>query len=153
MDRRGSRRIDLKVPLRVRFGDGTAKATVAQDVSLLGMALPGEEARPGQEVELEFDGYPGVCEPFSVSARVVRRLGTPGQPAWAVEIDRQANPAETLQQYRTLVRHYLHHKPLLDEVGGYLSESRCTECGWIGHVGRYAQHCPSCRGPVEPVSR
>jgi hypothetical protein len=68
-----------------------------------------------------------------------------------VELDRKATPPEGIQGYRTLVLHYLHHKPLLDDVTKGYFEGRCTKCDWAGRVGAKAPRCPRCGGKVEPT--
>jgi phage FluMu protein Com len=49
------------------------------------------------------------------------------------------------------VLHYLHHKPLLEDMNQGYFEGRCPSCEWIGRVGRRRPHCSRCGGAVVPV--
>ena len=75
--------------------------------------------------------------------------GTP--VAMGVEIDRDTTTPEALQGYRSLVRHYLHHRPLLEGVDKGYFEGRCPACGWLGRVGSRNPVCSRCGQKVEPV--
>ena len=150
-ERRFGKRVKLPLTVRVRVEDGPELTAKVRDVNARGMGLEfvvGGE--PGKRLTIEFDGYPGVCEAFSLVGRVVN-VFNPVTNGVGVEVDRKATPPEGIQSYRTLVLHYLHHKPLLDDVTKGYFEGRCTKCGWVGRVGARAPRCSRCGGKVEPV--
>jgi hypothetical protein len=151
VDRRFGKRLKLPVTVRVRVGDGPEVVSRVRDVNARGLGLesvPG--AREGDSLAIDFEGYPGVCGAFSLAARVVN-VFDPVANGVGVEVDRKATTADGIQSYRTLVLHYLHHKPLLDDVAKGYFEGRCTKCGWVGRVGARAPRCSRCGGKVEPV--
>jgi hypothetical protein len=148
-ERRFGKRVKLPLTVRVRVEAGPEVPAKVREVNARGMGLDfvvGGE--PGRTLTIEFDGYPGVCEAFSLVGRVVN-VFNPVTSGVGVEVDRKATPPEAIQSYRTLVLHYLHHRPLLDDVAKGYFEGRCTACGWTGRVGAKAPRCPRCRGPVE----
>ena len=106
-------------------------------------------ARVGDRLALEFEGYPGVCAAFSLVGRVVN-VFDPVANGVGVEVDPEGHLAGSTGS-RTLVLHYLHHKPLLDDVAKGYFEGRCEKCGWVGRVGARAPRCSRCGGKVEPV--
>jgi hypothetical protein len=151
VDRRFGKRLKLPVTVRVRVGDGPELVAKVRDVNARGMGLEAVAgARVGDRLALEFEGYPGVCAAFSLVGRVVN-VFDPIANGVGVEVDRKATPPEGVQSYRTLVLHYLHHKPLLDDVAKGYFEGRCEKCGWVGRVGARAPRCSRCGGKVEPV--
>lgn len=151
VERRFGRRVKLPVAVRVRVEDGPELVAKVRDVNARGMGLEAVlGAKVGDRVAVEFDGYPGVCGAFSLSGRVVRIID-PLTNGVGVEVDRKATPPEGIQGYKTLVLHYLHHKPLLEDVDKGYFEGRCTKCGWVGRVGARAPRCSRCGGKVEPV--
>jgi len=150
-ERRFGKRLKLPVSVRVQVGDGPVLAVKVRDVNARGLGLESVAgARVGDRIAVEFDGYPGVCVAFSLVGRVVVIID-PVTNGVGVEVDRKATPPEGLQSYRTLVLHYLHHRPLLEDVGKGYFEGRCTKCGWVGRVGARAPRCSRCGGKVEPV--
>jgi hypothetical protein len=151
VERRFGRRVKLPVAVRVRVEDGPELVAKVRDVNARGRGLEAVlGAKVGNRVAVEFDGYPGVCGAFSLSGRVVRIID-PLANGVGVEVDRKATPPEGIQGYKTLVLHYLHHKPLLEDVNKGYFEGRCTKCGWVGRVGARAPRCSRCGGKVEPV--
>jgi len=151
VERRFGRRVKLPVAVRVRVEDGPELVAKVRDVNARGMGLEAVlGAKVGNRVAVEFDGYPGVCGAFSLSGRVVRIIDALANGV-GVEVDRKATPPEGIQGYKTLVLHYLHHKPLLEDVNKGYFEGRCTKCGWVGRVGARAPRCSRCGGKVEPV--
>jgi hypothetical protein len=151
VERRFGRRVKLPVAVRVRVEDGPELVAKVRDVNARGMGLEAVlGAKVGNRVAVEFDGYPGVCGAFSLSGRVVRIIDALANGI-GVEVDRKATPPEGIQGYKTLVLHYLHHKPLLEDVTKGYFEGRCTKCGWVGRVGARAPRCSRCGGKVEPV--
>ena len=151
VERRFGKRVKLPLTVRVRVEDGPELVAKVRDVNARGMGLEAVlGAKVGNRVAVEFDGYPGVCEAFSLIGRIVNVIN-PVTSGVGVEVDRKATPQESIQSYRTLVLHYLHHKPLLDDVTKGYFEGRCTKCGWVGRVGARAPRCSRCGGNVEPV--
>jgi len=151
VERRFGKRVKLPLTVRVRVEDGPELTAKVRDVNARGMGLEfvvGGE--PGKRLTIEFDGYPGVCGGFSLVGRVVSVFNAVTSGV-GVELDRKATPPEGIQGYRTLVLHYLHHKPLLEDVTKGYFEGRCTKCGWVGRVGARAPRCARCGGKVEPV--
>ncbi len=150
-ERRFGKRVKLPLTVRVRVEDGPELTAKVRDVNARGMGLDfvvGGEA--GRRLTIDFDGYPGVCEGFSLVGRVVNVFNAVTGGV-GVEVDRKATAPAAIQGYRTLVLHYLHHKPLLDDVTKGYFEGRCTKCGWVGRVGARAPRCARCGGKVEPV--
>jgi PilZ domain len=149
VERRFGKRVKLPLTVRVRVEDGPELTAKVRDVNARGMGLDfvvGGE--PGRRLTIDFDGYPGVCEAFSLVGRVVN-VFNPVTSGVGVEVDRKATPPEGVQSYRTLVLHYLHNRPLLDGVAKGYFEGRCTNCGWVGRVGAKAPRCPRCAAKVE----
>ena len=151
VDRRFGKRLKLPVTVRAQVGDGPVLNVKVRDVNARGMGLESVAgARVGDRVAVEFDGYPGVCGAFSLVGRVVN-VFDPVTNGVGVEVDRKATPPEGVQSYKTLVLHYLRHRPLLEDVGKGYFEGRCEKCGWVGRVGARAPRCSRCGGKVEPV--
>ena len=143
-ERRSGKRIPLPVPVRVQVGDRPAHPAKVGEVNLPGFSVePCEGAVVGEPVRVEFDGYPDVSPPFAVLGRVVRVIGENSE-GMAVEVDRKGTPQDALQHYRILVRHYLKHKPLLEDINKGYFEGKCESCGWVGRVGRRAPKCSQC---------
>jgi hypothetical protein len=142
-ERRSGKRVALPVQVRVSVGDGSLRPARVGEVNLPGFSFsPSEDARIGAPVRVEFDGFPDISPPFAVQGQVVRVLDDSDEVAIAV--DRQATPPPALKNYRTLVRHYLHHKPLLEDLNKGYFEGRCDSCQWVGRVGRRAPRCSQC---------
>jgi len=150
-ERRFGKRVKLPLTVRVHVEEGPELAAKVRDVNARGMGLDfvvGGE--PGKRLTIAFDGYPGVSEAFSLVGRVVSVVN-PVTSSVGVEVDRKATPPGDIQRYRTLVLHYLHHKPLLEDVTKGYFEGRCAKCGWVGRVGARAPRCSRCGGKVEPI--
>jgi hypothetical protein len=140
-ERRSGKRVPLPVPVRVQVADQPARPARVGEVNLPGFSLePCEGARVGEPVRVEFDGYPDVSPPFAVQGQIVRIIGDHSE-AMAIEVDRKGTPPDALKHYRSLVRHYLHHKPLLEDINKGYFEGKCESCGWVGRVGRRAPRC------------
>jgi hypothetical protein len=151
VERRVGRRLKLPVTVRVRVGEGPTLTAKVRDVNARGLSLESVVgARVGDAIALDFEGYPGVCGAFSLTGKVVN-VFDPLSNGVGVEVNRKTNPPEAIQNYRTLVLHYLHHRPLLDDVAKGYFEGRCTKCGWVGRVGTRAPKCSRCGGAVEPI--
>ena len=56
------------------------------------------------------------------------------------------------KNYRRVVRHYLHHRPLLEDLSKGYFEGHCTSCNWVGRVGKRSPQCSRCRGKVVALS-
>ena len=150
-ERRFGKRLKLPVTVRVRVADGPVLAAKVHDVNARGLSLEAVAgARVGDQLAIEFDGYPGVCAAFSIIGQVVR-IVDPVANGVGVQVSRTATTPESVQSYKTLVLHYLRHRPLLEDVGKGYFEGRCTQCGWVGRVGARAPRCSRCGGKVEPV--
>lgn len=150
-ERRCGKRMRLPVAVRVRIPDGPTVAAKVRDVNSRGMALEAVVgAQAGDQVTIEFDGFPEVCAAFSLVGRVTRVID-PTANAVAFEIDRKATPMEGTQGFKTLVLYYLRHKPLLENVTKGYFEGRCGQCGWVGRVGERSPRCARCGGKVEPM--
>lgn len=151
-ERRSSRRVRLPISVRLKIETHPPTTRTLVDMSQHGLRVEGiEGGKTGDAVTVRFDGYPDVCEPFILAGEVVRTTADP-PPGLVIHIDRDRTPAEALQQYRTLVLHYIRHKPLLDELGRGYFEGRCPACGWIGRVGLKGPTCSRCGKPVVPVA-
>ncbi|MDH3743681.1 MAG: PilZ domain-containing protein [Acidobacteriota bacterium] len=153
-ERRVSKRIELPIPVHSRIGQGEEEEARLQDISVQGLRLiGGTGGLLGESASIRFDGYPGICQSFSLVGKVVRVVEEePG--GVAIEIDRRETPVESLKQYRQLVLHYIRHKPLLDEVDSGLFEGQCESCGWLGHVSARKPCCPRCADEhVVPVRK
>lgn len=150
-ERRVGKRVPLPIPVRVTVGDGLPHPARVREVNLPGLSLEAcEGARVGDRVRVEFDGYPGVSPPFFILGHVARVAGQ-SQEAVAIKVDRKATAPEALQSYKTLVLHYLHHKPLLEDINKGYFEGRCESCGWVGRVGRRSPRCSQCGSKVVPI--
>ncbi|TNF71424.1 MAG: hypothetical protein EP299_11850 [Acidobacteria bacterium] len=152
-ERRASKRVELPIPVELKIGQGDFQATRLSNVSLHGMAVENVgSAPPGEIAALQFEGYPGVCEPFLILGRVVR-VTDEDPPGVGIEIDSQATGEEAIGLFKTLVRHFLHHRGLLEDLWKGYFEGRCKSCGWIGRVGERSPRCPKCgEEDVEPIT-
>jgi len=83
--------------------------------------------------------------------RVLISMGRDTEDAMGFELDRDVTSADALKNYKKVVLHYLHHKPLLEDMTQGYFEGRCPSCEWIGRVGRRRPHCSRCGGQVVPV--
>ncbi len=146
---RASKRLELAIPVQLKIGSDAPEARRLRDVSLNGafVAGPCEGAELGEPAILRFEGYPEVCPAFALFGHVCRIEPT----GVAIEIDRGQSDKETLDRFRTLVLHYLRHRPILNELAPRFYEGRCRECGWIGRVAGRAPTCARCGGKVGPV--
>lgn len=150
-ERRVSNRVPLPLAVRVRVGQGRFRLARLRDVNQPGLAVePAEDARLNQPVAVVFDGYPGVAPAFTLMGNVVRLIGG-DEKAMGIKVDRKSTAPEALRHYRSLVLHYVHHRPLLEEVNSGYFEGRCTTCGWMGRVGRRAPRCSHCGQKVVPI--
>ena len=151
VERRAGMRVELSLPVQVRLGDGERQPARIRDVNLTGLRIePAGEARPGQTVAVQFDGYPGVAPTFSLVGRVSRVIAEPAGPedvlAMAIQVDRGATAEDARKNYRLLVLHYVRHRPLLEDVDKGYFEGRCSSCGWVGRVGQRKPQCSHCGG-------
>lgn len=152
-DRRASKRLELAIPVRLKLAGGEFESRRTLDISLHGVAVAGPPSgKPDEPAEVQFQGYPDICDPFILFGHVVRLVEEdPG--AVAIRIDRTNTPQGALDQYRKLVLHYVRHRPLLEQTESGFFEGRCAECGWIGHVGERKPRCPKCGGEeIAPVT-
>jgi hypothetical protein len=155
-ERRSGRRVALPLEIRVKLSeDDDPRNAQLRDVNVSGLAIePSLDVVVDDRVNVGFDGYPGVCPAFALVASVKRIVdsGVPGEPtAMGLEIDREATSADAQKNFKTLVRHYLHHRPLLGAVGEGFIEGRCTSCDWVGRTGKRRPRCPRCASRVVPV--
>ncbi len=151
-ERRRSRRVKLRIPVRLKIGAEPPTTRRLQDISQQGVCVEALDAgEPGEKVGVRFEGYPDICDPFILAGEIVR-VTDQDPPGLVIHIDRERTPPEALRQYRTLVLHYIRHKPLLDEIGRGYFEGRCKACGWIGRVGVKKPTCSRCGKPVVPVA-
>ena len=154
-ERRSGKRVPLPIAVRIKVNDREIRDARVRDVNLPGIAI--ESTTPvqvGDRVSIGFDGYPEVAPPFALTGTVRRVLHSrePGaSDAMGIEIDRDATSADALKNYKRVVLHYLHHKPLLEDINQGYFEGRCPSCDWIGRVGRRRPHCSRCGGAVVPV--
>ncbi len=152
VERRSSTRIPLRLPVDAclegsRFHEGTLI-----DVSLRGLALDlAEEGAPGQRVSVRFRKSQAGEATFMLQGRVVRVLESNPERV-ALNVRRTENAQDALESYRKLILHYLHNRPLLEELNSGVFEGRCAACNWVGHVAEQGPSCPMCRGPVERVA-
>jgi hypothetical protein len=124
-------------------------------VNLTGLSIETAEAVPvGSRLSIGFEGYPEVCPAFVLfgEARRIVTDPTSGAPiAIGIEIDRETTPSDALKGYRSLVLHYVRHKPLLDDINKGYFEGRCPSCDWVGRVGERNPVCSRCGSKVLPV--
>lgn len=151
VERRAGMRVELSLTVQVRVGEGAWQPARIRDVNLTGLRIePAGDARPGQMVTVQFDGYPGVAPGFWLVGKVSRLIADPNGPgdslAMAVQVDRAATSGEARNNYRLLVLHYVRHRPLLEDVDKGYFEGRCPSCGWVGRVGQRKPQCPHCGG-------
>jgi PilZ domain len=156
MERRSGRRVPLPLDVRMKIGENDAQKARLRDVNVKGFCLePADGLQPGDAISVGFDGYPEVSPAFAITA-VVRRIlpGTkPGEAtAMGLEIDRERTSADAQKNYRRLVLHYLHHRPLLDDIHQGYFEARCESCDWVGRVGRRKPVCSRCGSKVVPIA-
>ncbi len=155
-ERRAGRRVPLPLEIRIKLSeDDDPRKAHLRDVNVTGLAVePSLEVAVADRVNVGFDGYPGVCPAFALVASVKRVLEAvePGEStAMGLEIDREATSADAQKNFRTLVRHYLHHRPLLDSASQGFISGRCTSCDWMGRTGKRNPRCPRCTSRVVPV--
>ena len=155
VERRAGRRIRLPIAVRFRTADGSTQVGKVRDVNLTGLSIETAEAQQvGNRLSIGFEGYPDVCPAFVLFGEVRRIVTDPtsGAPtAMGVEIDRATTSPDALKDYRSLVLHYLHHKPLLDDIHKGYFEGRCPSCDWVGRVGERNPVCSRCGTKVLPV--
>lgn len=150
-ERRRSKRLSLPIPVRLKIGNDRPTSRRLRDFSQHGLCIETpDEGQPGEQVVVRFEGYPDVCDPFSLAGEVTR-IAEESPRGLVILIDRQITPPEALEQYRALVLHYIRHKPLLEEVGKGYFEGRCESCGWIGRVGERNPTCSRCGERAVPV--
>lgn len=154
-ERRAGRRVFLPLEVRVKLGDEDPRKAKVRDVNLTGLAVePDFDVKLRDRVSVGFDGYPEVCPAFALVGRV-RRIIEPTEtsrlPAMGLEIDREKTSADAQKNYRRLVIHYLHHRPLLEGVNAGYFEGRCTSCDWVGRVGKRKPQCSRCGAKVVPL--
>lgn len=152
MDRRSGRRVPLPLDVRVKLSDeDDPREARLRDVNLTGLAVePAWNVAIRDRVSVGFDGYPDVCPSFAIVGKVRRILPAenPGDDsAMGLEIDRERSSAESLLNYRRLIRHYLQHRSLVSQHTGY-SVGRCSGCEWKGRVGKRNPACPKCGSSV-----
>ena len=155
MERRAGRRVPLALSVRLRLDNGSMQDGRVRDVNLSGLAIERTgDLAVGERLSIAFDGYPDVSPAFALVAHARREI-TSEEPASSdaigIEIDRDATPKESMRNYRSLVRHYLHHRPLLDDMNKGYFEGRCPQCEWIGRVGVGTPVCSRCGSAVVPV--
>lgn len=149
-ERRVSNRIPLRLPVRVCVSGEEYQDCRTIDINLGGLALqPVTNAEPRQSVAIAFEGFPGVAPPFTLSGEVIR-LQTDDSRTIGLKVNRARNPPEAAGHYRNLIRYYLHHRPLTEEINSGYFEGRCAECGWVGRVGGRRPICSRCGGAVKP---
>ena len=96
-ERRFGKRLKLPVTVRVRVADGPVLATKVHDVNARGLSLEAVAgARVGDQLAIEFDGYPGVCAAFSIIGQVVR-IVDPVANGVGVQVSRTATTPESVQ--------------------------------------------------------
>lgn len=154
-ERRSGKRVPLRIGVRIKVNDREIRDARVRDVNLPGLAV--ETTTPvqvGDRVSIGFDGYPDVAPPFALTG-IVRRVLLSQDPdtsdAMGIEIDREATSADAMKNYRKVVLHYLHHKPLLEDLTNGYFEGRCQTCDWIGRVGRRRPHCSRCGAAVAAI--
>lgn len=147
---RAGPRTRLPIPVTAKIGAAQSQDHRLHDVSVSGFRLDwADAAEPGEAAIVRFGGYPEVCPAFILHGRVVRVVGGKS-PGLGIAIGDESS-AESLEHYRRLVRHYMEHRPLLDEIARDFFEGRCEACEWLGRVGERAATCPCCGGRVRPL--
>jgi hypothetical protein len=148
---RASPRAQLAIPVQAKIGLAPSRKSRLYDVSVSGFRIDWpDKAEVGETIFIRFRGYPKVCPAFILQGQVARVV-TGDSPGLGVAINRESSSPEALDQFRRLVLHYMHHKPLLDELAANFFEGRCVACDWVGHVGTLTPVCPLCTGRVEPL--
>jgi hypothetical protein len=155
-ERRSGRRAPLPIDIRVKLSeDDDPRNARIRDVNMTGLAVePSLGLELGDRVHVGFDGYPDVCPAFALVGRVKRVVEADElveTSAMGLEIDREQTSAEAQKNFRRLVRHYLHHRPLLDTVGDGFIRGRCRSCDWVGQTGKRKPRCPRCSSRVVPL--
>ena len=155
-ERRSGRRVALPLDVRIKVGTALVRFVRLRDVNLPGLSItPADGVEVGDHVSVGFDGCAEVTPPFALVA-VARRIlpsKNTGEPsAVGLEIDRELSSADAQKNYRRVVRHYLHHRPLLEDLSKGYFEGRCTSCDWVGRVGKRSPQCSRCRGKVVALS-
>jgi PilZ domain len=156
MERRSGRRVALPLEIRIKVGDKDVQKARLRDVNMKGLSLePADGIEPGESLSVGFDGYPEVSPAFALTA-IVKRIVPPTKPgepsALGLEIDREKTSADAQKNYRRLVLHYLHHRPLLDDINQGYFEARCENCDWFGRVGKRKPVCSRCGSKVTPAA-
>ena len=116
-ERRSGRRVPLPLEIRIKLSeDDDPQNAKIRDVNMTGLAVePSLDLEVDTRVHIGFDGYPGVCPGFALVGHVKRvvQADEPGETsAMGLEIDRGQTSADAQKNFRRLVRHYLHHRPL-----------------------------------------
>ena len=155
-ERRAGRRAPLPLEIRIKLSeDDDPRKGKIRDVNMTGLAVePSLGAHIDDRVHIGFDGYPDVCPGFALVGRVKRIVEAeePGETsAMGLEIDREQTSADAQKNFRRLVRHYLHHRPLLDSVSQGFITGRCTSCDWVGRTGKRKPQCSRCGSKVVPI--
>lgn len=155
-ERRSGRRVPLPLAIRVKLTEeDDPRDAKIRDVNMTGLAVePALGVDIDDQVHIGFDGYPSVCPGFALVGRVKRVVDSvePGEmSAMGLQIDREETSAEAQLNFRRLVRHYLHHRPLLDAASEGFMHGRCTSCDWVGETGRRKPRCPRCASRVAPI--
>ena len=156
VERRSGRRVPLPLEIRIKLSeDDDPREAKIRDVNMTGLAVePSLDIQVDDRVHIGFDGYPNVCPGFALVGRVKRVVEAvePGETsAMGLEIDREQTSADAQKNFRRLVRHYLHHRPLLDSAHEGFIHGRCTSCDWVGQIGKRKPRCPRCNSKVLPV--
>ena len=155
-ERRAGRRATLPLEIRIKLSeDDDPRRGKIRDVNMTGLAVePSLGAQVDDRVHIGFDGYPDVCPGFALFGRVKRIVEAeePGETsAMGLEIDREQTSADAQKNFRRLVRHYLHHRPLLDSMSQGFITGRCTSCDWVGRTGKRKLRCSLCGSRVVPI--
>ena len=155
-ERRSGRRVPLPLEIRIKVSedDDPRKAKI-RDVNMTGLAVePSLDIQVDDRVHIGFDGYPDVCPGFALIGRVkriVKEVEPGATSAMGLEIDREQTSADAQKNFRRLVRHYLHHRPLLDNAHEGFIHGRCPSCDWVGQTGKRKPRCPRCNSRVVPI--
>ncbi len=154
-ERRAGRRALLPLDILIQRSDDEPRKAKIRDVNMTGLAVePALDAQVDERVHIGFEGYPDVCPAFSLVGRVKRILPAvePDEvSAMGLEIDREQTSADAQKNFRRLVRHYLHHRPLLESVSQGFITGRCTSCKWVGRTGKRKPTCSLCGSRVVPI--